>query len=151
MVGRELEFEVIGSPSPRKRPRAARVGSGIRIYADIDKVWRDLVANAARRAASDWSHPIDRPVAIEYEFRFVRPKSASRRWPCIKPDIDNLEGAVNDAITYAGIWTDDALVVDSRTRKIYAATAGALIRIWSMDGQAMASGSKRSLFDAGSA
>jgi Holliday junction resolvase RusA-like endonuclease len=39
--------------------------------------------------------------------------------PTGKPDRDNLDKAVCDAITAAGLWADDSQVTDGRIRKRY--------------------------------
>lgn len=36
-----------------------------------------------------------------------------------KPDLDNLEKAVMDALTTAKWWTDDSIVVDKRSVKVW--------------------------------
>ena len=81
------------------------------------------------------------PVSMEITFTMPRPASVSvksRLWPTVKPDLDKLERLILDAFTDAGVWVDDAQVVEQQKRKTYPDTpppdltpsGGALIRIW---------------------
>jgi Holliday junction resolvase RusA-like endonuclease len=49
----------------------------------------------------------------------------------VKPDTDNLLKAVMDAMTEAGVWTDDALVYSTKSEKWYASEGecGARIKV----------------------
>ena len=47
-------------------------------------------------------------------------KPMPRRWHVKKPDSDNLEKAVKDAITAAGVWKDDSQVCWTNKQKIIA-------------------------------
>jgi Holliday junction resolvase RusA-like endonuclease len=46
-------------------------------------------------------------------------KASAPTRPTGKPDRDNLDKAVCDAITAAGVWADDSQVTDGRIRKRY--------------------------------
>jgi len=138
--GRSAIFDVIGDPAPAPRPRAVSIGKHARIYvpSSADQ-WKHDVRAAAIVALGDW--PLAAPgVAVEVylEFRFPRPKSHLRtgrfagilkprapRQHTQKPDKDNLEKAVLDALgKFDGmpplVWCDDCQVVDGRTSKRWA-------------------------------
>jgi len=91
------------------------------------KPWRANVATAIRAAITRTDEPpagwpLLGPVAIDLCFTMPRPKAAPktrRTWPVVKPDIDKLERAVLDAGTTAGLWGDDAQVVDVHAWKVY--------------------------------
>jgi Holliday junction resolvase RusA-like endonuclease len=70
------------------------------------------------------------PVSVDITFLFERPKShygsrnkkpylkdSAPEYHTQKPDIDNLEKAVFDAISDAGMWKDDCQVVISTSAK----------------------------------
>jgi Holliday junction resolvase RusA-like endonuclease len=71
---------------------------------------------------------------LEIEFIFPRPKSRKGDlFVTTKPDIDNLEKAVFDALTARRIWRDDSQVADQRSLKVYEETGntpGAIIFIY---------------------
>lgn len=108
--------------------------------ADKLKPWR---AHVTAFAIDAWGarEPLDVPVRVHMEFVFPRLKShfgTGRNAAALKPgapfykatapDKDKLERAINDALTDAGVWTDDALVCDGGSRKVYGPKPGA--RVW---------------------
>ena len=55
-------------------------------------------------------------------FTLPKPASAPKRtrtWPCRMPDLSKLIRSTEDALTDAGVWTDDARVVEVVARKVY--------------------------------
>lgn len=84
-----------------------------------DKPYREWLDKTAAAVASqsvpaewDKSGPID----MEVRFRILKPKTSKLLYP--KPDIDNYEKSIMDAMTQAGhVWDDDCQVVDLRSSK----------------------------------
>ena len=75
-----------------------------------------------------------RPFIWKFIWNFLRPKSASvkkRPFMTVKPDIDNLEKLVKDAMKGI-IYRDDSLVVGVHKFKQYAEPPGCLIRVFTM-------------------
>ncbi len=84
-------------------------------------------------------------VRVEMEFYFTRPKNhfgtgrnsdkmkdSAPMFHVTKPDCDNLEKAVFDAISKTGLWKDDSYVVEAEPKKRYCLTGqepGMRIRI----------------------
>jgi hypothetical protein len=66
-------------------------------------------------------------------FVLARPRTVRRPYPSVTPDLSKLVRAVEDALTDAGVWRDDALVVRyHELEKRYAAVGegpGVLISI----------------------
>lgn len=128
------EFVVDGLPVPQgsKSAWVSQAGPKPRAIVHDDnakvlKPWRALVQAAA--AAVRPALPIEGPVLLVAEFRFVRPKSVRRERPSVKPDLSKLLRAIEDSITDSGLWKDDAQVVTARVEKVYAERAGVLVRI----------------------
>lgn len=64
-------------------------------------------------------------------FYFRRPKTVKRKYPNIKPDIDNLEKALYDGITQSGVfWEDDSLVVGHDSMMLYDDHGYIIFRSW---------------------
>lgn len=56
-------------------------------------------------------------------FTFLRPpsvKKAKRLYPSVSPDLSKIVRSTEDALTDAGVWTNDALVVVLSAWKVYA-------------------------------
>lgn len=123
-------FEVAGVPFPQGSKKLAN-GHLIDDNPAKLKAWRDLVATEAllAKTAARWgTRIIDEAIDVELLFRFKRPKSVTRPYPSVKPDLDKLERAVLDAITGVLI-VDDALVVDLSSKKRYAPDAGLVVTL----------------------
>jgi crossover junction endodeoxyribonuclease RusA len=107
------------------------------------KPWRDAVrldAVAVLDGITGWV-PLDEPVALEMVFTVAKPVSAPKRrrtWPDRTPDLSKLCRATEDALTTAGVWRDDARVVEYlRLAKVYPgedpdalSSPGAVIRVY---------------------
>jgi crossover junction endodeoxyribonuclease RusA len=143
----EISFFVHGIPKAQPRPRAfaRKLGNGkfiARTYeAGTAEAWKSAVANAVRRRRPRF--PLDGPLRVDITFHFPRPKSHLRgnaqvlredapTWHSGRPDRDNLDKAVLDALTQIGMWQDDSQVCCGEIKKLYAvnnAQAGAQITI----------------------
>ena len=105
-----MTFTVIGTPAPQGSKR--HVGRGIMIESSKKlKPWRDSVTHAAM-AAHQGAAALDCACVLSVYFFFIRPKSGKKEGsPRRKPDLDKLLRSTMDAITAAGVWSDDSRVV----------------------------------------
>lgn len=137
---RTLTLIVRGTPGPQgsKRNVGRRGGPAVLIESS-KKVgpWRDAVEAEARRRItldSTWT-PIDGPVSLEVSFALDPPARMpkGRTRPTVPPDLDKLVRSTCDALTAAGVWTDDARVVHTVSSKSYVGISdvgpGAVIRV----------------------
>ena len=66
---------------------------------------------------------LDGPLRVRMVFTLPKPASAPKRcttWPMRTPDLSKLARSTEDALTDAGIWRDDARVVEySRLAKVF--------------------------------
>lgn len=123
---------VYGSPAPQGSKRfvgTTKTGRGIMVESSKKVApWREAVKLAALRVRSE-RHliaPLDGPLRVSMTFSVPRPKSApkSRIFPDRMPDLAKLIRSTEDALTDAGIWVDDARVVEyGRMAKVYVGTS----------------------------
>jgi Holliday junction resolvase RusA-like endonuclease len=123
-----LRFFVPGVPVPQPRARITTRGRFAHAYvpkAHPVHAWRKKVVQAALDAADGQSFG-KRSVYFCATYWFQRPKSHIRADGAVRlahddaiprPDLDNLNKAVWDALTDAGIWHDDGQVMESIERK----------------------------------
>jgi crossover junction endodeoxyribonuclease RusA len=147
-----IEFEVFGTPAPQGSKRfvgTSKAGRGIMVESsDKVKPWRmDVKAVAEKQRDQLPSQlPLGGPLICSMVFTLQKPKSAPKRartWPNRKPDLSKLIRSTEDAITDAGLWADDARVVEyRRAAKVYPnedpdalRSPGVLVRIWRADGE----------------
>lgn len=146
--GPNLTITVCGSPAPQGSKR--HVGKGVMVESSkAAKPWREDVKNAALNAIDNakrrecWAATLDGPLAVSMTFTIKKPTGApktKRTWPDRKPDISKLARATEDALTDAGVWADDARVVQyDRLAKAFPGedtdalnVPGAVIRIWQL-------------------
>lgn len=132
-----IQLRVYGDPAPQGSKR--HVGGGRMIEAS-KKVgpWRRAVAEAAL-ALGDHK-PLDGPLEADVTFYLPRPKSVKRALPHVPPDLDKLVRGLFDALTIAGVWVDDALVVRTYACKFYSdlEEAGAEVTVAEVEDFALA-------------
>jgi crossover junction endodeoxyribonuclease RusA len=121
-----MKIVVYGSPAPqgsKKFVGLAKSGRGI-LAESSKKVrpWRQDVKAAALLVRGD-APPIDAAVRVRMVFTMPKPASAPKRkriYPMRMPDLSKLVRSTEDALTEAGIWRDDARVVEySRLAKVF--------------------------------
>ena len=149
---------VYGDPSPQGGTKTVpnRLKAGQTIHRKITeggvnlKSWRQECASAAAEQA-ELHGKYDGPVRVEFQFRFVMPKSrpawARRAGVALKsttPDLDKLERAVGDSLVSGGLLHDDALIVQKRSTKIEVVDGwtGVALRVTPLDPQAFTLGSE---------
>ena len=113
---------VLGKPIAQPRHRATCRGGYATIYLPRDHPVHDYKARIKVVAGTKPIKRIEGPVRLDLLFAFAQPKGRKRQFKISKPDLDNLEKAVMDALTDAGVWCDDAQVVEKHSTKVYGAT-----------------------------
>lgn len=107
-------FTIDLEPVSASRPRVGKFGT----YYDAKyKAWLAMAPMVIRHRTRG-VEPFTGPVSVAIDVVCSRPKTTKLAAP--KPDVDNYSKGVLDAITHAGLWTDDSLVVDMRVRKAWA-------------------------------
>lgn len=124
-----VEIVVYGLPAPQGSKRflgvSKRTGRGILAESSAKvKPWREAVKAAAIEVLqrSGFSAPMDGPLRVRMVFTLPKPASAPKRrqtWPMRTPDGSKLQRSTEDALTDAGVWADDARVVEWTGAKRY--------------------------------
>lgn len=135
-----IRIVVHGLPAPQGSKRfvgTSKSGRGILIEQSAKvRPWREDVrhatvavmqAEAARpenllHVVNGRLWPIDAPLCVRMTFTLAKPVGAPKRrqsWPMRTPDLSKLIRSTEDAITSAGLWKDDARVVECIAAKRY--------------------------------
>ena len=122
-------IQVYGNPAPqgsKKFMGTTKAGRGILVEANSRTTpWRADVMTAARAVLDELGRPapMEGAIVARMVFSFLRPasvKRAKRPFPSVAPDLSKLVRSTEDALTAAGVWRDDALVVGyTRLFKVY--------------------------------
>lgn len=124
-----MRIVVLGTPGPQGSKRFlgnSKTGRGILVESSKKvKPWREAVVYAAREVVQQGGYPfpLDAALVVSMVFTLAKPQSAPKRrvtYPCRTPDLSKLARSTEDALTQAGVWRDDARVVEySRLAKVY--------------------------------
>lgn len=153
-----FEVTVYGAPAPQGSKSALRNRHTGRIQlVESSKYvapWRDDVVAACLRVRKRGWRPLTGPLAAEMVFTLTRPRShfgegrnagrvrpSAPLLPAGVPDLSKLARSTEDALTTAGVYRDDALLVEyRRLLKRYhtdhgqvpdvMAVSGCVIRLW---------------------
>lgn len=115
-----INFYVPGVPVAKGRPRAFKMhNGGIGTYTpDKTVAWEQKVRAYACEVKP--ATPFDIPLSVSLQFILPRPKSCPKHriHPITKPDLDNLEKAVMDAMNGL-IYVDDSRICLKTSLKGY--------------------------------
>lgn len=134
---------VYGTPAPqgskwaipiRKGPKGGQVITGAALVessAKRLKPWREDIRQAALDALQGGA-PIQGPITLSLFFTIPRPKSVplkKRAFPETTPDLSKLVRAVEDSLTSAGVYRDDAQIVRLIAHECYPDSPGKWSRL----------------------
>ena len=126
----EIHFVIEGRGQPQGRPRAVRMGAGVRMYdPPKSKAYKQMVAAVVRSHMNiNGIQTITAPIAVHLNFYFTPPKSYSKkRIQAIeakeelftkKPDLDNLAKSILDACNNL-LFKDDSQIIGLTIGKHY--------------------------------
>lgn len=125
-----IEVIVYGSPGPQGSKKfvghAKSTGRAILVESSKKvKPWRSDVKDAAQAivAQHQLQAPLDGPLIVSMVFTMPKPASAPKKrttYPDKKPDLSKLVRSTEDALSDAGLWVDDARVVEyTRLAKVF--------------------------------
>jgi Holliday junction resolvase RusA-like endonuclease len=133
-----LAFTVPGTPQGKLRPRIVKIGGFSRLAAPKQTVsYENLVAHTAQVAMAG-ADLFDGPCSVTLDIVCQIPASWSQKkqlqaqlgrvLPTTKPDIDNVEKAIFDALNGV-VWRDDVQVVRVMKAKRYGGVPGVTVQI----------------------
>lgn len=133
-----IQFTIPGAPVGKGRPRIGRVGAHARMFTPAKTVsYEATVALAAQQAmqgrellqgALSVHLLIGCPIPASWSQKKQAQAKAGELHPTTKPDIDNVEKAIFDAMNGV-VWRDDVQVVRVSKAKAYAATPGVHVAV----------------------
>ena len=123
-----IAFHVLGEPSPEGSTRSFYIPKLNRTVTTHQNqsalnAWRNRVATEAQNMLNgrEWTSDATSSYSVEVVLVLPRPPSVARHKrirPIVKPDIDKLLRAINDALTGI-LWPDDCQVTSAYGRKEY--------------------------------
>lgn len=123
-----ITITVLGEPSPEGSTRAfylKKLNRTVTTHQNQKSLeaWRNRVATEAQRALEgrEWTSDCASAYIVDVDFVLSRPPSVpehKRLHPIVKPDIDKLVRAINDALTGI-LFIDDCQVVSMKVSKDY--------------------------------
>jgi crossover junction endodeoxyribonuclease RusA len=125
----ELTIDVSGEPASQGSHSVIH-GRIVQVNSAKHKRWRNAVAFAALDLITDGWELLDEPLELSVIFYLPRPKSVSREFPAVMPDVDKLLRAVFDSLSGV-IYLDDSRIIRATAQKLYAdhRGPGAVIRV----------------------
>ena len=125
----DLTIEVLGDPASQGS-HAVINGRIVQVNSTKHKRWRNAVAFAALDAIGPDFELLDEPVELSVIFYLPRPKTATRKFPEVMPDLDKLIRSVGDSLS-GTIIKDDSRIIAIHAKKLYAdaRSVGAVIRV----------------------
>lgn len=125
-----IQFVVWGESIGKARPKTVTLPNGqVSTYTPKKtRTWEGIVRDIAEQFAPP--QLLDCPLRADVWFVRLKPKSARRtdHWPATKPDLDNLEKAVFDAIEKV-LYTNDSRIVTKRTHKVFGDKPRVVVRL----------------------
>jgi crossover junction endodeoxyribonuclease RusA len=125
----EIKIDVFGEPASQGSHSVIH-GRIVQVNSAKHKRWRNAVAFAALDLVGPDFELIDEPVELSVIFYLPRPKTATREFPAVMPDLDKLIRSVGDSLT-GTVIRDDSRIIAIHAQKLYADArgVGAVIRL----------------------
>ena len=89
--------------------------------------WRTHAISTLKRYAP--AEPMAGALAVYLFFYLPKPKTATRRHPSVKPDVDKLSRAILDCLVQSGIIEDDSRVIELHAFKAYSQEPGCMVLV----------------------
>jgi crossover junction endodeoxyribonuclease RusA len=129
----DLTIDVSGDPASQGSHSVIN-GRIVQVNSAKHKRWRNAVAFAALDLVGPDFELIDEPVELSVIFYLPRPKTTTREFPAVMPDLDKLIRSVGDSLS-GTVIRDDSRIIGIHAQKLYADArgVGAVIRLKTLD------------------
>ena len=130
-----MEFTLnIQPPTVTAQEHKVRVIHGKPMFYDTPKLKaaRSIFESLLQRYRPE--SPLEGPLALTVEWRFLTKSHTEGSYRMTRPDTDNLQKLLKDAMTKAGFWKDDSQVCRETVTKRWSRKApGLSIKVVSLD------------------
>ena len=130
-----MEFTLnIQPPTVTAQEHKVRIIHGKPMFYDTPKLKaaRSVFESLLRRHRPE--APLEGPLALTVEWRFLTKSRAEGSYRTTRPDTENLQKLLKDAMTRAGFWKDDSQVCRETVTKRWSRNApGLSIKVVSLD------------------
>lgn len=118
-----MKIRVYGDPAPQGSKTARVINGHVVMWESSKKLpeWRESVVMAAKVwFMENNNQTMLGPVSLHCTFHMPKPKSVSRQYPNVAPDLDKLLRGVGDALQISGVISNDSQIVSIQADKVYA-------------------------------
>ncbi len=115
-------------PTATHQEKQVRVVKGKPVLYDPPEVADARAKLTAHLAGHRPERPLEGPVRLVVKWCFPRGRHADGEYRASKPDVDNLQKLLQDCMTAAGFWRDDAQVASLTAEKFWAEIPGLYVR-----------------------
>lgn len=112
---RRAELIIHQEPVAKGRPRFTR--SGFAFTPSKTRYAEKLLKDKLKIKFQE--DPFDTAIRVSVFFGITKPKSINRKYPSVKPDVDNYAKIILDSANGV-LWLDDSLICSLRAEKRYA-------------------------------
>jgi len=114
-----MRFLIPVEPYPQRRPRIFKTKTGkyLTIYPGAGAKQRLMIREFVLKNGGK-KFPKPTPLRLEVKFVLKKPTSARRKYPSVRPDLDNYVKLLKDALS-GYLWDDDGQIVELIAKKEY--------------------------------
>ena len=145
MQGKGVRIVVRGEPFGKGRPKLGVVAGHAHAFTPAKTRTKEGIITTAATDAMNGRPPFSAPLCFSLVAVMAVPQSWSQKrkraalageeLPAKRPDLDNCLKAVLDAMNTV-VFTDDALIVEIRARKVYGQVPQTIVEVWPDEGRA---------------
>lgn len=115
----KLTYKIAPVAKGRPRFRMLKGRNYPMVYTDTTTAaYETAIKMITKSQLGKYFQPFDGAISVFINLEIVRPKSVTREYPSVKPDLDNYAKAILDALNSL-VWIDDAQICSLQIVKSY--------------------------------